>query len=48
MAVVISGRETEALSISDITKVNSDFSFYFLLKILTAKALAVNIFNKSK
>jgi len=26
MAVVISGRETEAPSISDITKVNSDFN----------------------
>jgi len=48
MAVVISGRETEAPSISDITKVNSDFNFYFLLKILTAKAFAVNIFNHNK
>jgi len=46
MAVVISGRETEAPSISDITKVNSDFSFCFLLKILTAKAFAFNVFNK--
>jgi len=28
MAVVISGRETEASSFSDITKVNSDFKCF--------------------